>query len=135
MVMKTTKYLVISFILLALATAGPPPASGQGRTAVEKRVHLSRGKTKTVRGKTDSSTSYIYKVRAQKDRRLEVRITSEGGVATFSIIPPGTQILENAAGVKEWSGTLTDAGDYSIVVAVSSSGVDKIPYTLEVTTR
>jgi hypothetical protein len=112
-----------------------PQALAQGRIAIEKRISLSRNKTKTVRGKTDSSTSYIYRMRAQKDQKLEVRVTSEGGVATFSIIPPGTQILENAAGVKEWAGTLIETGDYSIIVAVSSSGVEKIPYTLEVTTR
>ena len=133
--MKTTKYLTIAFILLALITAGMPHASAQGGIAIEKRIRLSRGKTKTVRGKTDSSTSYIYKMRAQKDQTLEARLTSDGGAATFSIIPPGTQILENAAGVKEWAGTLTETGEYSIIVAVSSSGVDKIPYTLEVTAR
>jgi hypothetical protein len=131
--MNTTRYLTISFIMLALITAGMPTALSQGRIAVEKRIHISRNKTKTVRGKTDSSTSYIYKMRAQKDQKLEARITSEGEVATFSIIPPGTQILENAAGVKEWAGTLTETGDYSIIVAISSSGVDKIPYTLAIT--
>jgi hypothetical protein len=133
--MNTTKYLTISFILLALIISSMPSALSQGRIAVEKRIHISRNKTKTVRGKTDSSTSYIYKMRAQKDQKLEVRITSEGEVATFSIIPPGTQILENAAGVKEWAGTLTETGDYSIIVAIGSSAVDEIPYTLAVTMR
>ena len=133
--MNTIRYLTISFILLALITAGMPTASSQGRIAVEKRIHISRNKTKTVRGKTDSSTSYIYKMRAPKDQKLEVRITSEGEVATFSTIPPGTQILENAAGVKEWAGTLTETGDYSIIVAIGSSAVDEIPYTLAVTMR
>lgn len=133
--MNIARHLIVSFILLALVAGSTPLALSQGQIAVEKRIHLSRGRTKTVRGKTDSSTSYIYTMRAQKDQKLEARVTSEGGVATFSIIPPGTQTLENAAGVKEWSGTLPENGEYSIIVAVSSSSVDKIPYALEVTIR
>ncbi|HEY0323313.1 MAG TPA: hypothetical protein VGC66_20315 [Pyrinomonadaceae bacterium] len=133
--MTINKYLTISLILLALSIGSTPLASAQGQVGVEKRISLSRGKTKTIRGKTDSSTSYIYKMRAQKDQKLVARVTSDGGVATFSIVPPGTQILENAAGVKEWSGMLPETGDYLIIVAVSSSGVDKISYTLELTIR
>jgi hypothetical protein len=133
--MNLTKHLTISFALLALTITSVPAALAQGRLAVEKRIHLSRGKTKTVRGKTDSSTSYIYKMRAQKDQQLEARITSEGGAATFSIIPPAGQNLGNAAGVKEWSGRLPEAGEYLIVVAVTSGGADETPYTLEVTIR
>lgn len=133
--MNTARHLIVSFILLALVTGSTPLALSQGQIAIQKRIHLSRGRTKTVRGKTDSSTSYIYTTRAQKDQKLEAHLTSEGGVATFSIIPPGTQSLENAAGVRDWSGTLTETGEYSIIVAVSSTSVDKIPYTLEVTIR
>jgi hypothetical protein len=133
--MKVVKHLTITFILLALITGNTSPASAQGQSAVEKRIHLSRGKTKTVRGRTDSSTSYVYKMRAQKEQKLEARITSEGGVATLSIVPPGAQILENAAGVKEWAGQLPETGEYSIIVAVNASGENKIPYTLEITIR
>jgi hypothetical protein len=133
--MNIATHLIVSFTLLALATGSTPLALPQGQIAVQKRIHLSRGRTQTVRGKTNSTTSYIYTTRAQKDRKLEARVTSEGGVATFSIIPPGTQSLENAAGVREWVGTLPETGEYSIIVAVSSSSVDKIPYTLEVTIR
>ena len=133
--MNIARHLIVSFILLAFVTGSTPLALSQGQIAIQKRIHLSRGRTKTVRGKTDSSTSYIYTMRAQKDQKLEVRLTSEGGVATFSIIPPGTQTLENAAGVKDWSGTLPENGEYSIIVAVSSSGADRIPYTLEATIR
>ena len=133
--MKAMKHLVISFMLLALLNVCAPQALAQGRIAKEKRIGLSRGRTKTVRGKADPSTSYIYKIRAQQDQRLEARLMSEGSVATFSLIPPGPRILENAAGVTQWSGTLPQAGEYSIVVVVNSTGEAKIPYTLELTSR
>lgn len=131
--MNTTRYLTVLFLLLALFIASPPVALAQGNIAIEKRIHVSRGKTRTIRGRTDSTTSYVYKLRARKDQALEVRLTSEGEVATFSIVPPAPPALENAAGVKQWSGTLTEDGDYSIIVAISSKGLDKVAYTLEVT--
>src|SRR3712207_2228435 len=114
--------LAITFFLIALSTGDMPRVLAQGNLAIEKRMSLSRGKTRTVRGKIDSSTSYVYKTRARKDQRLEARVNSEGGAVTFSIIPPGTQTLENAAGVKEWSGVLPADGEYLIIVAVNSSG-------------
>lgn len=134
--MKATKRLILSLILLALIAGSVPTAlAQQGRLAVEKRISLSRGRTRTIRGKTYSSTSYVYKLRAQKDQRLEARVTAEGGDATFSIVPPGTEILENAAGVKEWSGTLPQTGEYSVIVSITSTSELKVPYTLELTIR
>ena len=133
--MQAIRHLFTSFILLALLVGILPPAFAQGHTAVEKRVRLSSGKTKSLRGKADSSTSYVYKLRAEKDRRLEARVSSEGGTATFSIVPPGTQTMENAAGVKEWAGVLPETGEYSIVVTMNTSGDAEIPYTLELTIR
>lgn len=133
--MRTTRNLLISFALFGLLAGSAPPSLAQGQIAIERRIKVSRGKTKTLRGKADSSTSYVYKIRAEKDRTLEARVSSEGGVATFSIVPPGTQILENAAGVKEWSGALPESGEYSIVVAMNATVAAKTPYTLELTIR
>lgn len=131
--MRVNRRLLTSFIVLALLAGSLPAALAQGQFAVEKKVRLSRGKTKTLRGKTDSSTSYVYKIQADKDRRLEARLTSEAATATFSIVPPGTQILENGAGVKEWTGVLPETGIYSIIVAVQASAGAEVPYTLELT--
>jgi hypothetical protein len=133
--MRAARYMFISFILLALLAGVLPISFAQGQIAVERRVRLSRGKTRTIRGKADSSTSYVYKLRGEKDSRLEARVSSEGGTATFSIVPPGAQTLENAAGVKEWTGALPETGEYSIVVAMSTSRDAEIPYTLELTIR
>ena len=134
--MNSNRYLTVSFILLALLTGGAPlAAQAQTRIAVEKRIQLSRGRTRTIRGKADSTTSYVYKLRARKDQTLEARVTSEGGAASFSIVPPGTQILDNAAGVSQWSGALPEDGEYFIIVTISTSGEAEIPYTLELTMK
>ena len=133
--MQTTRHLFTAFILLALLVGNIPLSLAQGRIAVERRVRLSRGKSKTIRGKADSSTSYAYKIRAEKDQKLEARVSSDGGVATFSIVPPGTQTLKNGAGVKEWSGTLPETGEYTIVVVINTNDVEKVPYVLELTIR
>lgn len=134
--MKAMKRLIVSLVLLALITGSAPYAlAQQGRLAVEKRISLTRGRTRKIQGKTDSSTSYVYKLRAQKDQQLQARITAEGDVATFSIVPPGTEILENAAGVKEWSGTLPQTGEYSIIVSITSNSELKTPYTLELSIK
>jgi hypothetical protein len=133
--MKIGRQLSVSLVLLTLLVGSIPSAVAQGQIAVERKVRLSPGKSKILRGKTDFSTSYAYKIRADKDRRLEARISSEGGSATFSIVPPGTQTLENGAGVKEWSGTLPVTGEYIIVVAMNTKAEGKFPYTLELTIR
>lgn len=131
--MRVTRHLLTLFIALTLLAGSLPTALSQGQLAVEKNVKLSRGKTKTLRGKTDSYTSYVYKVRAEKDRTLEARLTSDNNTATFSIVPPGTQTLENGAGVKEWTGVLPETGVYSIIVAVPGSASVEVPYTLQLT--
>jgi predicted secreted protein len=131
--MRTTLRLLISLAMLSLPIANTPPALAQGQIAVEKKISLSRGKTRTLRGRADSFTSYVYKFRAEKGRSLQARVTSEGGTATFSIVPPGTQILANAAAVKEWQGTLPEQGVYSVVVAMNTTGDAMTPYTLELT--
>lgn len=124
--------LLVGIALIALAqTASAQATPSQTTIAREKRVKLSRGQSKKIVGKTDATTNYVYKIRAQRDQSLEARITSEGGAATFSIIPPGTQILENAAAVSQWSGTLPETGEYSIVVVMNTKGATKMPYTLE----
>jgi hypothetical protein len=133
--MRVAKHILASLVLLTLLAGSAPLFFAQDLVAIERRVRLSRGKTKTFRNKGDSSTSYVYKLRAEKDRRLEARLSSEGGSATLSIVPPGTQTLENAAGVKEWSGVLPETGEYSVVVAMSTTGNAKLPYTLELTIR
>ncbi len=134
--MKSVKRLIVSLILSALIAGHLPLVlAQQGRLAVEKRISLSRGRTRKIQGKTFSSTSYVYKLRAQKEQQLTARITAEGDVATFSIVPPGTESLENAAGVKEWSGTLPQTGEYSIVVSITSNSELKVPYTLELTIK
>lgn len=134
--MKATKRLIVSLILPALiAVSVPPGLAMQASRAVEKRISLSSGRTRKIQGRTDSSTSYVYKLRAKKDQHLDARVTAEGGVATFSVVPPGTEILENAAGVKEWSGTLPQTGEYSIIVSITSNSELKSPYTLELTIK
>ena len=131
--MRATVRLLISLVLLSVPVINTPLSLAQGQIAVQKKISLSRGKTKTLRGRADSFTSYVYKFRAEKGRSLQARVSSEGGTATFSIVPPGTQILGNAAGVKEWSGTLTESGVYSVIVAMNSTADTRTPYTLELT--
>ena len=133
--MQVVRHLFASFVLLTLLAGSIPSSLAQDQIAVERKVKLSRGKSRILRGKADFSTSYAYKIRAEKDQRLEARLTSEGGNATFSIIPPGTQTLENGAGVKEWSGALPETGEYIIVVAMNTRAEGKFTYALELTIR
>jgi hypothetical protein len=127
-----SKHLIVLSVFLSLLVTSAPFASAQRETAKERRVRFSRGQSKaTLQGKAKNGVSYIYKVTAQKDQKLEVRLTSDGSL-TFSIVPPGTHTLDNAAGVSQWSGSLPESGDYSIVVATNKKEAAKIPYTLEV---
>lgn len=133
--MQLAGRLFASFVLLTLLVGSIQLSFAQSQIAVERKVKLSRGKSKILRGKADFLTSYAYKIRAEKDQKLEARLSSEGGNATFSIVPPGTQILENGAGVKEWSGALPETGEYLIVVAMNTKAEGKFPYALELTIR
>lgn len=129
--MHTVNRILVSTIMLVLVVGLAPLAVAQTTIAREKRVKISRGQSKKIIGKTDATTNYVYKIRAQKDQTLEARITSEGGAATFSVVPPGTQVLENAAAVSQWSGALPETGEYSIVVVMNTKSATKTPYTLE----
>ena len=52
----------------------------------------------------------------------------------FGVYAPGTQLIEGAQNVTDWSGTLSKSGDYEIIVFPSDEKTNTT-FTLEVTVR
>jgi hypothetical protein len=132
------KRVIIPMVLVALLVGGSPrtPAQNMSGTVVERRVKFAKGKTSvTLRGKARYAMSYVYNVRAQKGQHMSVQLKSARGLVTFSLTAPDTQTVENAFGTKDWSGDLSQTGDYSIVVVMNEEKGGNVPYVLAVTVK
>lgn len=136
--MHNFKRVVTSIALVSLMAGGISTSSAQNMsgTVVERRVKFARGKTSaTLRGRANYAMSYVYQVGAEKGQQMNVRLTSNRGLVTFSLIAPDSQTLDDAFGVRDWSGELPRTGDYSIVVVMNEKQAANVPYALEVTIR
>jgi hypothetical protein len=125
-------FLPIACLILASMQAFPQ----QKEVSIEKRVHISKkGGHATINGKMSPGTSYAYKVSAQKGQKMEAHLTMKDGAATFSVVPPGPELLENSGSVMTWSGNLPQTGDYSIIVVAQGKEPTKVHYTLEISLK
>jgi hypothetical protein len=136
--MHNFRRVVAAIALVSLVAGGIAQSSAQNMsgTVVERRVKFAKGKTSAVlRGRANYGMSYVYHVGAQRGQKMSVRLTSDRGLATFSLIAPDTQTVENGFGVRDWSGDLPQTGDYSIVVVMNEEKAANVPYALEVIIR
>jgi hypothetical protein len=138
----TMKRLLLIFAATAFAaspsSAGAKvsartPAALQCRHAdqvIPKRIRFARGRTTTViKDTVRLCTSHEYTLRASAGQTMSVHLAT-GKKTSFTVqSPSGT--IEDADGVKDWSGELSEAGDYVIVIGTDATAA----YTLEVTIR
>ena len=80
-----------------------------------------------------------YSLSARAGQHLTIQINSSDHQAQFTIIKPSpfgskTEVVENARGVKSWSGTLAMNGDYRITV-LTREEADVSRFKLRVTLR
>jgi hypothetical protein len=136
------KRLLLIFAATAFA-ASPSPvgASAPVRTTaaaqcpradrvIPKQIKFARGRTTTViKDTVRLCTSHEYTLRARAGQTMSVHLAA-GKRTSFTLqSPSGT--IEDADGVKDWSGELPDTGEYTISIGTDATAA----YTLEVTIR
>jgi hypothetical protein len=136
--LKMKSLLRIIVLLGCVAPALTAPADGaavpvQCRStdrAVTRRVNFARGRTTAViKDTVKLCTSHEWVLRARGDQTMTVHLAT-GRKTSFTVQgPSGT--IEDADGVKDWSGQLPENGEYVINVGTDATAA----YTLEVTIR
>ena len=119
--------------LLLIAAVIVCSAVAQCRTAdraITRQVNFARGRTTAViKNTVRLCTSHEWVLRARGGQTMTVHIAT-GNKTSFTVQgPSGT--IEDADGVKDWSGELPENGEYIIVVGTDATAA----YTLEVTIR
>ncbi len=130
-------------IFAATAFAASPSSAGayvsartpvaQCRTAdqaITRRVNFARGRTTAViKNTVKLCTSHEWVLRARQGQTMSIHLAT-GKKTSFTLqSPSGT--IEDADGVKDWSGELPETGEYVIIVGTDATAA----YTLEVTIR
>ena len=127
----------VATALLTLAFLTATPA-----WAKTIRVKFPPGRTTVVlKGKTTGGPSesggmdpITYRLRARKGQQMIVHLTSAKKNAVFGIYAPGTELIEGAQNMTDWTGTLPKTGDYEIIVFPEDEITDTA-FTLEITIR
>jgi hypothetical protein len=113
---------------------GAPVAAFQCRGTdrnIQKQVRFARGRTTAViKDTVRLCTAHEYYLRATGGQTMTVHLAT-GKQTSFSIYAPTGDIIEGADGVKDWSGSLPETGQYIIHVGTDATAA----YTLEVTIR
>jgi len=124
-----------ALLLLLLSLSG----FAQKGTVIRKAVRFAPGRTSTtIKGTAAWGTSYQYRVKANVNQRMTIRLIGKPNFDFSLEVPPeagGTQPGGETMGVKKWSGILEDSGTYLITVSHTINGVTNAPYTLEITVK
>jgi hypothetical protein len=107
-----------------------------------KRVRFPAGRTTVVlQGRTTGGPSesggmnpVSYVLGARKGQTMTLHLTSAKKNAVFGVYAPGTELIEGAQSVTDWSGTLPKTGDYEIIVFPEDEKPNTT-FTLEITIR
>ena len=114
------------------AAAGSPSAAQCPRAdrAITKQLRFARGRTTAVvKDTVRLCTSHEFVLRARQGQNMSAHLAT-GKRTSFTLqSPSGT--IEDADGVKDWSGELPETGDYTIIIGTDATAA----YTLEVTIR
>jgi hypothetical protein len=115
----------------ARGTSGAAPV--QCRTAdrpIVKQLRFARGKQSArVADTIKLCTSHEYVLRARAGQTMSVRLVT-GSRTSFTLYTP-TGRIEEADGVREWSGELPETGRYAVSIGTDATA----NYVLEVSIR
>lgn len=132
---------LLAILLLTVALVYPPEIFADG---IVKRVVFGKGKSSAAyRGKLPKQFDYdAYVLRARKSQVLSVKLISDDAEGFLAIYetqeygPDEDTILEYGERRKEWSGRLPITSEYSVqVYDASENGVNRAPYTIEISIR
>lgn len=130
--MRRILAVIFALALLPSAAAAKTPGSQcpRGDTTINKQIRFARGRTTAVvKDTVRLCTSHDYRLRARGGQTMTVHLVA-GRKTSFTIYSPSGTI-EDADGVRDWSGQLPEDGDYTISIGTDATA----GYTLEVTIR
>ena len=118
------------FALLLTSLILVTAVHAQRGTSIVRRITFPRGQTSTeVQGSLRRGTSHDYLVHARRGQGMAVRIICQGDMG-FEIISPSGEHLSDFT--VEWTGRLSQSGDYRINVLPDPTTNRSLRYTLEV---
>jgi hypothetical protein len=127
---RRTAFAALWLTTIFLIAAFEAPAQRGYR--VTKRIAFKRGEVSTtVKGtipNTREGHEYIF--RAREGQTLLVKLKAAKTDIGFFIETPGGETLDGETGLKNWSGELTETGDYHLFINTSADGAAR--YTLEI---
>jgi hypothetical protein len=128
------KKLALAVLVISLLTTSA--------TWAPKRVRFPRGRTTVVlQGRTTGGPSesggmdpVTYVLGARKGQTMILHLTSAKKNAVFGLYAPGSELVEGAQSVADWTGELPKSGDYEIIVFPEDEKTNTT-FTLEITIR
>ena len=139
---KESAQNLLASCLLIFSLLLPPEVVGAG---IEKRVVFPKGqRAVSYRGKLPlhEGNYDAYFFPAKKGRTLTVKLACDDAEAYLAIYetkelgPDEETILANDKRSREWTGRLPVTGEYSVqVYDASENGINRAPYTLEISLR
>lgn len=123
---KISAYLMILTAVLSVSVIGNSQTRVQDRE-VRQEIRFARGAhSKIIKKQIRRGVSHTYTLRAKRGQRMQVVLTTRGETSFTVYSPSG--IVDEADGVKNWRGDLTESGEYQITIGTDST----TNYTLEV---
>jgi hypothetical protein len=123
-----SKKILIIFTI-TLLTAVSAVAQHGGR--IEKEIKFPAGQNSvTLKGSIPSIlVGHDYKITVRSGQKLSVKLTTAKNGVSFVINKPDGDTMDGAASVNTWSGEISTAGEYHIIVGSAAKGAK--PYTLQ----
>ena len=123
------RYLILIAVLCAIGLSAYIPSIVHAAPPNQERITLNNGTASYTGFVTGNGMSKSYVLRAQVGQQMKIVLTGQEHV-WFYVQTPNTYPLNRYGGVREWSGTLPETGDYSIVV-YADGGVVNAWYQLD----
>lgn len=127
------RIFTIAFFAVAVLLLSDSSAQAQHGYRLEKQLKFAPGKTSAaIKGRiADEQETHEYKFKARKNQFVEIRIVSKNTNMSFLVTNAADEDLGEAAPkTLDWEMTLTETGEYRILVHTLSGRGN---YTLFVT--
>lgn len=126
---------VICLALLLTMITSVQSVGAQNNRPQDKEIHqkivFASGKNSTViRKQIKLGTSHVYTFSANEGQTLSVRLKT-GDKTSLSVYAPVNGVIEDADGVKKWSGALSESGEFTIIVGTDATA----KYMLEISIK
>ncbi len=126
---KFTAYLMILTAILSVPAVGNSQNRAQDRE-IRQEIRFARGThSKIIRKQIRRGVSHTYTLRAKRGQRMQIVLTTRGETS-FTIYSP-SGVIDEADGVKDWVGNLSESGEYQITIGTDNTA----NYTLEVAVK